>query len=502
MEITTGNRKIWDRAMSSRDTRFDGRFFVAVRSTGIYCRPICPAVTPLLKNIQYFVSAAAASEAGFRPCLRCRPETAPGTPAWSGTGATVSRALKMIGGGFLDGATVSELSDKLGIGSRHLCRLFNQHLGTTPGAVAKTRRLHFAKRLVDETRLPMTDIAPSAGFGSLRRFNAAFRQAYGCAPSKYRKGRRGRQPNDRRDHFVLHLPYRPPLHWEGLMGFLRARAIPGVERVDQGIYSRSIRLDDKFGLIRVQPMTAKDHLELNVQFPDPRKLSLIVNRVRRIFDLDASPLDIHEHLEHDPWLAPVVAPSRGLRVPGSWDGFETSVRAILGQQISVRAATTVAGRLVKAFGSRSESGEETGGWRYFPTPESLARADLSTIGLTPARGRAIGELAKAVCQGFIKFDGSLSPEQLVSALTELPGIGDWTAQYVAMRALGDPDAFPASDLGLLKAFAMLGGADLGCSLAERAEDWRPWRAYAAMHLWNFLAQKTDAPQKRSKGAGQ
>lgn len=510
------------RAYRSRDPRFDGRFFVGVRSTGIYCRPICPAPSPRPENVTFYPTAAAAGAAGFRPCLRCRPEAAPGTPAWRGTSATVDRALRLLDGDLAEGPAAEELADRLGVTSRHLNRLFRRHLGAPVGALVRTRRLHAAKRLIDETALSMADVAFAAGFESVRRFNAAVRSAYGRTPSELRRGagngaRRGGAPggvdsNGGGPSLTLRLPYRPPLAWEPLLGFLAARAIPGVEQVAGGVYRRTVALPvdavggggesayggpnggdghgveggEVSGVIEIRPSDAKPWLRLTVPPALIRALPRVVAGARRLFDLDADPAAVAERLGADPLLAPALAAHPGLRVPGAWDGFELAVRAVLGQQVSVRAATTLSGRLVEAHGRPLASAAEGDGApaRLFPRPEALADADLGAVGLTRARAETLRRLAAAVAGGEIAFDGAEDAEALTARLTRLPGIGDWTAQYVAMRALGAPDAFPASDLVLLRA---AGGGERTTPgrLRQRAEAWRPWRAYAAICLWTL-----------------
>ena len=464
------NVQTCERARLSRDPRFDGRFFIGVTSTGIYCRPICPAPSPKERNVRYFPSAAAAGEAGFRPCLRCRPEASPGTPAWMGSSTTVSRALRLIDEDGLADTSLEALAARLGIGSRQLRRLFLKHLGATPVAVVQTRRLHFAKTLIDQTDLPFTQAALAAGFGSIRRFNSSFRTLYGRTPRELRQLAQ-RSGGARAEHYRFQLSFRPPLDWERLLGFLAPRAIPGVEVVDAGSYRRAISLQGKRGTIEVRLGRA---LELSIDFPDVRALILIVDRVRRLFDLRADPSEIRAQLSRDPLLAGFRP---GLRVPGAWDGFELAVRAILGQQVSVKGATTLAGRLVRAFGEPVDGG--AGLTHLFPTPEILAIADYSTIGLPAARAEAIRRLASAVARGELTFSGAVEPGSFLERFKKLPGIGEWTAQYVAMRALGDPDAFPAADLGLLRATGLANPKQL----EARAERWRPWRAYAAMHLW-------------------
>jgi AraC family transcriptional regulator of adaptative response / DNA-3-methyladenine glycosylase II len=472
---------VYERARRARDARFDGRFFIGVVTTGIYCRPICPVASPKPVNVRYFPSAAAAAEAGFRPCLRCRPEASPGTPAWLGSSATVSRALKLIAGGALDTGGVDSIAARLGVGSRHLRRLFLRHLGATPVAVAQTRRLHFAKKLIDETALPMVQVAFSAGFGSIRRFNATFQSLYRRSPRELRrlgpKAVEERAPNEYR----FRLAFRPPYEWEALIAFLAPRATPGVETVTRDVYKRTIALDGETGCLEARPVKGKPLLELRVHFPDTKALFRILERVRLMFDIGADPEEINRHLRKDPLLAELVARRPGLRVPGAWDGFELAVRAVLGQQVTVKGATTLAGRLAEAFGERTPAG------LLFPAADALANADYRGIGLTGARAQTLRELARAVSGGRIAFDGAGGLDSFVEQITEIRGIGAWTAQYIAMRALGEPDAFPAGDLGLLRAVAARNGRMTKSELERRAEAWRPWRAYAAMQLWTAAA---------------
>jgi AraC family transcriptional regulator, regulatory protein of adaptative response / DNA-3-methyladenine glycosylase II len=468
-----------DRARLARDARFDGRFFIGVTSTRIYCRPICPAPSPKPQNIKYYASAAAAAEAGFRPCLRCRPEASPGTPAWLGASSTVSRALKLIGESALDDGGVDDLADRLGIGSRHLRRLFLRYLGATPVAVAQTRRVHFAKKLIDETDLPLTQVAMAAGFGSIRRFNATFQNLYERAPSELRKTRvnaakqviNGNASGD----YTFRIAYRPPYDWKSILEFLAARAIPGVETVCADEYRRTISLDGRAGTIAVRPAVPKkvgNYLELQIRYPDPSALFRIVERVRRIFDVGADPAAISRRLQSDARLKPVLRAHPGLRVAGCWDGFEMAVRAILGQQVSVKGASTMAGRVAAEFGTllANHAGETEGPASVlFPSAITLADADLTRVGVTRQRASSIRDLAHAVASGEIRFDGAAEPEEFERKITRIKGIGAWTAQYIAMR-LGEPDAFPAADLYLRRA-----GGD--------SEAWRPWRAYAAMYIW-------------------
>jgi AraC family transcriptional regulator, regulatory protein of adaptative response / DNA-3-methyladenine glycosylase II len=469
------------RARLTRDPRFDGKFFIGVVGSGVYCRSICPAPTAKEKNVRYFPSAAAAAEAGFRPCLRCRPESSPGTPAWMGTSNTVSRALRLIGESGLDGG-VEVLAERLGVGSRHLRRLFLKHLGATPIAMAQTRRLHFAKKLIDETNLPMYQVALASGFGCVRRFNAGIRNVYHRTPTQIR--RLARQTEIQPDnHYLFRLHFRPPYHWQGMLDFLAARATPGVEVVEGSEYRRTISLNGRDGYFEVALAEGRDALLLRIAFSDPQSLFFIVERVRSMFDLNADWAAIVQNLRSDPALCPWVEADPGIRVPGCWNGFELAVRAILGQQITVKGATAMAGRMASRFG-RPFCGP-AGLTHVFPTSQVLAHAQLGEIGLTGARVETIRALARAVCNGKIRFDGGVSSESFLNRLGEIAGIGKWTAQYVSMRALGEPDAFPSNDLGLLRAMALRNSYDLEL----RAEDWRPWRAYAAMYLWRIYSQR-------------
>ncbi|HEY6643867.1 AlkA N-terminal domain-containing protein [Povalibacter sp.] len=479
-----------DRARVSRDPRFDGRFFIAVRTTGIYCRPVCPAPSPKKINVRYYATAAAAAEAGFRPCLRCRPEAAPGTPAWLGTSAAVRRALRLIQDGALDRLSVEQLAEKIGIGPRHLHRLFIQHVGASPLAVAQTRRLHFAKRLLDDTQLSITEIALASGFGSLRRFNDAFQKTYQRAPRELRRQRRSSSLPDSNE-VVLRLAYRPPYDWEHVRNFLSSRAIPGVERIDARGYARTVRIDGGHAIVCVQKIEGIDGLELRVSGAAPSLLFQLSAAARRMFDLSADPTRIALAFRADPLLAPLVKASPGLRIPGAWDPFECAVRAVLGQQVTVAAARTLASRLVDRAGVRI-SEDADGLTHLFPPPAVLAAASLDGLGITGSRIAAIHALARAVADGAIDFNGSF--EEVVTALADLPGIGVWTAQYVALRALGEPDAFLTGDL-ILRQMAAADAMPLTTKALElRAEIWKPWRGYAAMHLWNAagLAKKKAA----------
>lgn len=470
------SQQVCSRARLTRDARFDGKFFIGVLSTKIYCRPICPARTAKESNVRYFPTAAAAAESGFRPCLRCRPECSPGTPAWLGTPSTVSRALKLISESGLDDGGVESLAEKLGVGSRHLRRLFLQHLGASPSAVAKTQRLHFAKKLIDETQLPMSEIALAAGYGCVRRFNAAFRNTYKRTPTQIRKLAK-RSNEQAANQYVFRLRYRQPFHWAGMLDFLALRATPGVESVEDGRYRRSISLDGERGWIEVSCDAPNDALVARVQIGSPRSLFPIIERVRAMFDLNADWLSIARALQGEPALSGRLASEPGLRVPGCWDGFELAVRAIFGQQVSVKGATTLAGRIAAQYGEPFQAAD--GLTHIFPTAKALSNMKAANAGMPASRVETIRKLSRAVCDSVITFTADTDADELRHRLCQIPGIGPWTAQYVAMRALGQPDAFPFGDLGLLKALQLRSAREL----EQRSEAWRPWRAYAAMYLW-------------------
>jgi AraC family transcriptional regulator of adaptative response / DNA-3-methyladenine glycosylase II len=481
------------RAVRTRDARFDGRLFCGCRTTGIYCRPICPAQTPRREHMVFFPTAAAAQAAGFRPCLRCRPETAPDVAAWRGTSNTVSRALSLIDAGALDEGGVSLLASRLGVGERHLRRLFATHVGAPPIAVAQTRRLLLAVRLIRDTQLSMADVALAAGFGSIRRFNEVFQRLYGRPPHTLRS-RRDDEPLPMSSRgLVIRLPYRPPYDWSAVMAFLEARAIPGVETVSGDRYGRSIEFGGTTGVIFAEPSDG-NALRVEISFPNLAVLPVVIDRLRRVFDLGADPDAIDGHLATDAALAPLVRARPGLRVPGGWDGFELAVRAILGQQITVKAAVRLAGKLVAAYGEPvcDPVAQSAGITHAFPTAPRLAAADLGPLGMPRARAAALVALARAIADTPHLLGVGASLEECVERLRALPGIGEWTAQYIAMRELREPDAFPAGDLVLQKTMARLEGRTFSTrDLLARAERWRPWRAYAAQHLW-ALAARSDA----------
>ncbi|MFI4934278.1 MAG: AlkA N-terminal domain-containing protein [Caulobacterales bacterium] len=483
------------RALSTRDARFDGRLFVGVKTTGIYCRPICPARTPLRQNVRFFPSAAAAQGAGFRPCLRCRPETAPDLGAWRGTSNTVARALALIETGALDEGDVEGLASRLGVGERQLRRLFRQHLGASPVAVAQTRRVLLAKQLIHETQLPMAQVALGAGFGSVRRFNETFQQLFDRPPIELRRSEGPETAIEGAGGIEVSLAYRAPYDWEAMLAFLGLRAIPGVESVEGGVYSRVIAIGEDLGVISVRPL-GRQRLGVTVRFPKIGALASIIARVRRVFDLAADPAAIGAHLAEDAALAPLVAARPGLRVPGAWDGYELAIRAILGQQITVTAARGLAGKLAAAHGARlphalAAAPDLT---HAFPGAARLANADFAALGMPGSRAQALTSLTAAVIADPLIFGPRHSLDEAVARLKALPGIGEWTAQYIAMRELREPDAFPAADIGLMRALAGPDGVRPSpAELLERAERWRPWRAYAALHLW-----ASEAPAKPAK----
>jgi AraC family transcriptional regulator of adaptative response / DNA-3-methyladenine glycosylase II len=470
------------RAIATRDARFDGRLFVGVTTTGIYCRPICPARTPKITNVRFFPTAAAAQSAGFRPCLRCRPEASPDLAVWRGTSNTVTRAMALIEAGALDQGGVEALAERLGVGGRQLRRLFRQHLGATPVAVAQTRRVLLAKQLIRETGLSMTDVAMASGFNSVRRFNEIFQHLFGRPPAALRRA--GAAVSGPAGPISFGLTFEPPYDWDAMLAFLRARAIPGVETVTGDRYARTIALRGGRGVLAVTP-AGGHRLAVTVGFPQLGALPEIIARVRRVFDLAADPRPINAHLAGDCVLAPLVAARPGIRVPGAWDGFELAVRAILGQQITVPAATKLLGRLALLHGEElGEADAGAGLTHVFPTAERLAASDLGLLGMPGQRARALSSLAASVVADPAMFGPRRSLEDSIARLTALPGVGEWTAQYIAMRELREPDAFPASDIGLMRAMTGPDGRrPTPAELTQYAERWRPWRAYAALHLW-------------------
>jgi AraC family transcriptional regulator of adaptative response / DNA-3-methyladenine glycosylase II len=470
------------RAIETRDARFDGRLYVGVTSTGIYCRPICPARTAKFVHCRFYPSAAAAQEAGFRPCLRCRPEAAPDTGAWAGTSNTVSRGLALIAEGMLDGeeTSVEHLAERLGMGERQLRRLFKQHLGASPIAVAQARRVHFAKQLIHDTALPMSEVALAAGFGSLRRFNECFQAMYGRPPGALR---RAKPLVPAAAGVTLRLPYRPPYDWPAMIAFLDARAIPGLERVEGDRYARTVMIGTAAGTVEISHLPSRQALSATIHFPDLKSLPAIVRRIRRVFDLSADVGMIAGQLAADRLLAPMIAARPGLRVPGGWDGFELAIRAILGQQITITAARKLAGQLVESHGRRIGP-NPLGLTHVFPTPADLLAGSLDALGMPGARRQALLAMAAAAAADPDLFRSGTSIEETVARLCAIKGIGDWSAHYIALRVVRESDAFPASDVGLLRGATLPGGTrPTPKELLVLAEAWRPWRAYAAQHLW-------------------
>lgn len=474
--------RVCEQARLSRDARFDGLFFTAVTSTRIYCRPVCPAPAPKPVNVTYYRHAAAAEAAGFRPCLRCRPELSPADGAWRRGDETVARALKLIDQGWLGERPLADLAAALGLGERQLRRLFHDRLGASPMEVHGTRRLLFAKQLLTETRLPITEVALAAGFGSLSRFNSNFRDTYRMAPRDLRK----QKADPAGEGVVLRLPYRPPYDFVSMLDFLRGRALPGVEHVDAHSYARVIGDAAAPGWLRVSQWDERGQahaLKLELHGASAAQMLAIVNRLRRMFDLDADPVAIAAALSQDPRLRPLLRKRPGLRLPSGWDGFEIAVRAVIGQQVSVAAARTLTARLALRHGTPLATPFGDGLAHLFPTPEALVDVDLTRIGLTRARTQTVTALSRALLEGRVDFRSERTLDDFVARWVALPGIGPWTAQYVAMRALGHPDAFPAEDLVLQKAVPQDGTRMTAKALAARAGQWRPWRAYAVFQLW-------------------
>lgn len=471
-----------ERVRRTRDARFDGLLYIAVKSTGIFCRPVCPAPSPKSRNVVYYGTAAAAAAAGFRPCLRCRPELAPGAPAWRASDELVRGALRLIEQGVLDAQPVAALAARVGVGERHLRRLFAEQLGASPIDVAAMRRVLFAKRLISDTALPMTTVAEASGFSSLRRFNAAFQDAYRMAPRDVRRRRVG--ANAAQGH-ELRLPYRKPFDAKALFEFFAKRAMPGIEAAGAQEYRRSFVLHEEPGVLAVRPIEGEDALLLRVVHPRPQALLEVATRVRRMFDLDADAATIQSQLARDARLKPLLRQHPGLRVPGAWDPFELSIRAVLGQQVTVAAARTLAARIVARHGPVVAAPQDAALDRLFPAPQVLADADLDGLGLTGARIAAIHTVARAWRDGVVDCRPEQTLDEFVARWTALPGIGAWTAHYLGMRALGHPDAFPAGDIVLRKAL------EPGRTLSEKeleaaSQAWRPWRAYAVLWLWRSM----------------
>ncbi|HEY2428361.1 MAG TPA: AlkA N-terminal domain-containing protein [Acidimicrobiales bacterium] len=469
------------RAVQSRDPRFDGWFFTAVTSTGIYCRPSCPAITPRRKNVRFYPSAAAAQGAGFRACRRCRPEAVPGSPEWDRRADIAGRAMRLIADGVVDREGVTGLARRLGYSERQLHRRLVDSVGAGPLALARSQRARTARLLIETTPLPLTQVAFGAGFASVRQFNDTVREVFGATPTELRRSRR-RQSEVGPGAVAIRLSRRDPFDAAGLWGFLAARAVPGVEETVDGTYRRTLDLPRGAGVVSLRP--APHHVEALMRLEDLRDLTAAVQRCQRLLDLDADPVAVDGVLGADPILAPLVIARPGKRVPGTVEGDELAIRAILGQQVSVAGARTLAARLVVAAGAPLAAPDGTLTHR-FPTAEALSRhlsEGRNGLGLTGARRATLARVAGALATGDLALDPGVDRDEAVTALGRTPGVGPWTTAYVAMRALGDPDAFPAGDLGLRKALAALGGT------AQPAR-WRPWRAYAAHHLWDPISTR-------------
>ncbi|MEV4277357.1 DNA-3-methyladenine glycosylase 2 family protein [Actinoplanes xinjiangensis] len=487
------------RAVDSRDPRFDGCFYTAVRTTGIYCRPSCPAVTPKRQNVTFYPSAAAAQRGGFRACRRCRPDAAPGSPEWDTRADTVGRAMRLIGDGVVDREGVPGLAGRLGYTERHLNRMLTAELGAGPLALARAQRAQTARILVETTDLGLAEIAFAAGFGSVRQFNDTMLEVYARSPSQMRE----RQPVGRGEAGVvnLRLAYRPPLHAGSLLSFFAGRTLPGVDEVTDGAYRRGLSLPHGGATVSLRPGERVVHATLRLD--DVRDLAPAVARCRRLFDLDADPVAVDGLLGGDPALARVVADEPGVRVPRAVDGFEMAVRAVVGQQVSVAGARTTLGRILRAAAGSVASGEPVPvacpgsvgeptpipqtdtatRLAGFPAADVIAALPDAAFGMPAARRATIRALAEAVADGKLDLDPTADRTETVNRLTELPGIGPWTAGYVAMRAIGDPDVFLPTDLAARRGAEALGLPNTAKTLSSYAERWRPWRSYALIRLW-------------------
>ncbi len=454
------------RARLSRDPRFDGEFFLAVKTTGIYCRPVCPARPPAEKNVTYFQLASQAASAGYRPCLRCRPESAPGSPAWEGTSTTVQRALSLIRDGALNEGKLNDLAERLGIGERYLRKLFQQELGISPQTVALNQRLLFAKKLLAETELPITDVAYASGYRSVRRFNSALQQHFRLTPTQLR-GRRKRPPVG--EPISLQLHYRPPYDWAGVIDFFAHHEVAGIEQVTEGSYRRNFTCNGEPAWLEVSPAHGRDALCLTLQLPDQAQLQPTVNRIRRMFDLDANPDAIQQSLAVSTELTPLLTASAGARSPGHWSLFEAAIRAIVGQQVSTVAARSICARLAAATSDPEHL--------VFPGAARLAALDDSHFPMPGRRRQTLQQL----CSQYSDRDDDLDLE----TLAQFKGVGPWTVAMVAIRGAGEPDVFPTGDLGLEKAWEAVGGQRK--ELKNHAVNWSPWRSYAANLLWRSLS---------------
>ena len=474
------------RALKARDARFDGRFFVAVSSTRIYCRPVCTVKPPRRENCRFFPSAAAAEASGYRPCLRCRPELAPGNASVDATTRLAQAAASMMEDRTLDQEGLDTTASRLGITDRHLRRAFGAEFGVSPVEFAQTQKLLLAKRLLSDTALPVTEVAFASGFGSVRRFNALFRQRYRLRPGQLRGQRRGGVPaTAAADALNFELSFRPPFDWPAVSAFLGARAIAGVEAVEGGCYRRTVRVPsdgkEHAGWIAAEPSSRKPTLRVAVCASLAKALPPVLSRVKALMDLACHPAEVAQA------LGPLAKLHPGLRVPGAFDGFEMAVRAILGQQVTVAAARTVAGRFAATFGDPITTPFDSL-TTLFPTAArvaALAAGRIARLGMPGARARTVVALARAVADGRLSLTPNADIEATLERLRALPGVGEWTAQYIAMRALSWPDAFPHTDLGVMKALGETGAH----RVLAAGEAWRPWRAYAVMHLWQSLTKE-------------
>ena len=473
------------RAVQAKDARFDGWFYTAVVTTGIYCRPSCPVVPPKPENMRFHPSAAAAQLAGFRACKRCRPDATPGSPQWCTRADVTARAMRLIADGVVDRDGVDGLARRLGYSTRQVERLVTAELGAGPLALARAQRAQTARVLIESTTLPMTEVAYAAGFASLRSFNATVREVFAQTPTELRQRRRGRHDSDPAGagepawhHVALRLPFRLPLLPDSLFGHLVETRVPGVEEWRDGAYRRTVRLAHGPGIVALSP--AGDHVAARVWLADLRDLGSAVARCRALLDLDADPVAVDEHLALDARLAPLVAAARGRRVPRTVDAEELAVRVVLGQQVSTTAARTLAARLVA---QGSEIHDPEGSLTHcFPTPEAIAAVDPASLAMPRSRASAVVGLGEALASGAVRLGPGEDWAGARAALAALPGIGPWTVEMVAMRGLGDPDAFPVTDLGVATGLASLGVAG-PAELSAARQQWRPWGAYAVQHLW-------------------
>ncbi|MFL5846603.1 MAG: AlkA N-terminal domain-containing protein [Solirubrobacteraceae bacterium] len=471
-------------AISSGDARFDGWIFCGVTSTGIYCRPSCPARTPKRENVRFYPSAAAAQGAGFRACKRCRPDATPGSPEWDTRADMVGRAMRLIADGIVDREGVPGLAARLGYTERHVHRQLVAVAGAGPLALARAQRAQTARVLLETTALPVTEVAFAAGFASVRQFNATIREVFATTPSELRTRARRHGRPDESGAVTLRLPYRAPLDAEGLLAFLGLRAVAGVEEIEDGAYRRSLRLPHGPGIVELR--AGEGHVVARFRLADLRDLPAALQRSRALLDLDSDPQAVTAALGTDPLLGPLVRSAPGRRVPGHVDAHELAVRAVLGQQVSVAGAATLAARLSARYGEALE--RPLGGITHlFPSAAALAEADPADLPMPGARRRALLGLAAALADGAVVLDAGVDREEALAALQALPGIGPWTASYVAMRGLRDPDAFLPSDLGVRHALERLGHDGRPLAAAAIAERWRPYRAYALQHLWASLS---------------